>query len=287
MKNLVWIASYPRSGNTWFRSFLSNLRREADKPVDINDLDKTIIASNRQLLDNELGYDSDTLDQQELQRLRPQLFRHLATQSSEVRFHKVHDACGVTVEGQPIFPPEATRMAIYLIRNPLDLCVSLAHFMGRQDYDNAIQKMGDTSSALGASESKYEAQLNQRLGTWSEHVSSWVDNQWITTHVFRYEDMHLSPQTTFTKMAEILGYKANRERIDRAIANSSFSVLKEQETANGFQERPPRAAQFFRQGKVGSWRTVLTDSQVSQLIIDHRETMRRFGYLDNSDTPVY
>jgi hypothetical protein len=41
----------------------------------------------------------------------------------------------------------------------------------------------------------------------------------------------------------------------------------------------PLAKSFFRKGEIGSWRDVLTEEQISRIISDHGEVMRRFGYL--------
>ena len=38
MAGIIWLASYPKSGNTWLRAFLHNLLRDPGRPYDINKL---------------------------------------------------------------------------------------------------------------------------------------------------------------------------------------------------------------------------------------------------------
>lgn len=56
-------------------------------------------------------------------------------------------------------------------------------------------------------------------------------------------------------------------------------TLARQEARNGFEERSQKAERFFRKGKAGGWRDVLSDAQVQQIIADHGEALEHFGYL--------
>ena len=77
-----------------------------------------------------------------------------------------------------------------------------------------------------------------------------------------------------------------RARIEKALVFSEFSVLQAQEEELGFREKMPRSESFFRKGEIGSWRGVLTESQVQQIVADHGPVMRRFGYLEPDGTIV-
>src|SRR5207248_11746408 len=73
--------------------------------------------------------------------------------------------------------------------------------------------------------------------------------------------------------------RLSRQRLARAIAHSRFAELRRQERVSGFREKPPRMDSFFRSGRVGSWRTALSSTQVKRLVEQHGEAMRRLGYL--------
>ena len=97
--------------------------------------------------------------------------------------------------------------------------------------------------------------------------------------MLRYEDMVEKPNEAFGKVANFLGLNPPQERLDRAIANSSFDKLKRLEEEEGFVERPKHAKAFFRKGQTGQWREELTEDQVRRIISDHRTQMKRFGYI--------
>ena len=92
MNGIIWLASYPKSGNTWFRGFLTNLLRDADTPASINELERTPIASARGVFDNNMGFEASDMTADEIDRLRPELYIHLAENAKEPLFMKIHDA---------------------------------------------------------------------------------------------------------------------------------------------------------------------------------------------------
>lgn len=287
MKGIVWLASYPKSGNTWFRMFLTNYLRDSETPASINEVEDAPMASERRQFDRALGYDSGEMTLDEIDRLRPDVYRHLAAQATEPMYCKVHDAHTFLAEGRPLFPPEATACVLYFIRNPCDVAVSFSHHRGHDEFDRVVADMGRAEHALSAGTSTEHNQLRQRLLTWSQHVTSWVDAPHLRVLVIRYEDMKLQPEATFGAAVRFIGLPDDPARVRKAIEFSRFDELKRQEQKVGFGEKTPRAQAFFRKGEIGSWREGLTAGQVARLIADHGAVMRRFGYLDAHDQPRF
>ena len=285
-RGIIWLASYPKSGNTWFRIFLSNLLQDANAPANINDLEKTPIASARGFFDEAMGFEASDLTADEIDRLRPDLYTHLAETSKEQLFMKIHDAYTLAADNLPLIPQTATDSALYFIRNPLDVAVSFAHHSG-WTYDKAVTKIADSSFAFCSKSDRLHNQLRQKLLSWSNHVMSWVDCAPFPVCVLRYEDMHLKPLETFSRAARFARLARTPEQIQKALAFSSFDRVQEQESADGFKEKSPSSSLFFRKGKIGSWREELTDQQAKQIVCDHQEVMRRFGYLDKNEKIVY
>lgn len=282
---IFWLASYPKSGNTWFRTFMRNLTEDGTAPVDINDLSTGQIASSRYWLDEVLGFDTADLTPDEIIRLRPGVYDWSAAQSPEPGYHKTHDAWSLTPQGQPLLGGQATRGALYLLRNPLDVAPSLANHNGT-DIDTAITMMAQPEHALSQRRNGLSTQVRQDMGTWSAHVLSWVDAPDLPCHVLRYEDMQADPLDAFGAAARFLGLPDDPERLAKAIGFSAFDVVARQEQEHGFRERPARAPRFFRQGRSGGWRTQLTPTQVDRITADQGAVMARFGYLDSAGTPV-
>ncbi len=285
-RGIIWLASYPKSGNTWFRVFLTNLLQNGNVPANINDLEKTPIASARGIFDEEMGFEAADLTADEIDRLRPELYTHLAQNAEEQLFMKIHDAYTNVTEGLPLIPQAATDSALYFIRNPLDVAVSFAHHSG-WNYDKSVEKMADASFAFCSKSDRLHSQLRQKLLTWSEHVLSWVDRALFPVCVLRYEDMKSNPLDTFSRAARFARLMNTPEQIQKAVDFSSFDKVQDQEKAEGFQEKSPSAAAFFRKGKIGSWREELTEGQAQQIVRDHQEVMRRFGYLNDKGEIVF
>lgn len=281
MKRIVWLASYPKSGNTWFRVFLENYRRNAEVPADINALEASYGPGARFPFDEATGLESGELSWDEIDQLRPEayLLRARRHTGDGPLFCKVHDAYSYLPDGRPLFPVEATLGAIYFIRNPLDVCVSYAHHSGLEDLDQVIRSMADPERIAMPNREGLALQLTQRFLTWSGHVCSWVDAAGVRVRVLRYEDMKLRTKETFTAAVRFLGWPDEPERLRRALSQSSFAEMQRQERASGFRERTPEAESFFRKGEIGSWRERLTPAQAARIVADHGEVMRRFGYL--------
>lgn len=282
---IIWLASYPKSGNTWLRLFLANLM-ERNRPADINALDFCRIASAGSLFDEAVGYESGMLTHAEIERLRPEVYEYIAAKSKGPLFVKIHDAYTYTTEGKPLVPADATHGAIYIIRNPLDVCVSSAHHSGHTNFDKIIARMADNSFAMCSH--RDSTQLPQRLLSWRAHVLSWLDAPpSIPVHLMRYEDMKVKPLQTFTLAAAFAGLRHEPARIQDAIKRSSFDELQRQEQQHGFREKAPACKLFFRQGEIGSWRRALTPEQAARIIRDHGDVMQRVGYLSELGKPIF
>lgn len=287
MKGIVWLASYPKSGNTWFRTFLTNFLRDGDAPARINALDGGPIASARLPYDEAVGYDSGELTLEEVDALRPEVYLHQAREAKETMFCKVHDAYTFLPDGRPMIPPEATQCALYFVRNPLDVAVSFAHHSGHENVDRTIRWMAEMNNSFCATDATEVNQLRQKLLTWGAHVRSWADAPGVRVLVLRYEDMKQRPEETFGAAVRFAGLPDDAARIKKALEFSRFEELRQQEEKDGFGEKAPGAKSFFRKGEIGSWREKLTPEQAKKLVVDHAETMRRFGYLDERGEPVF
>jgi hypothetical protein len=116
-------------------------------------------------------------------------------------------------------------------------------------YDNAM--LGGFGKGGG--------QLPQKLKSWSSHVCSWADAPDLNVGVFRYEDMIRKTDDVFAEIVSFAGLEIDENRVRKAVEFSRFERLQAQEAAHGFREKQPTARSFFRAGKTGTWREVLSD----------------------------
>lgn len=279
---IVWLASYPKSGNTWFRIFLANLLRNSDTPANINELEGGPIASSRQLFDEATGLSSADLTPGEIENLRPEVYKYISSEAESVVFHKIHDAFVLTGNQEPLVPKEATYKALYFVRNPLDVAVSFSHH-ANLPVETIVKQMNDDQFAFCSRTDKLHNQLCQKLLSWSNHIKSWTEQSDISVHIVRYEDMKTDAFATFKKASAFVDIEYTDMEIQRAVEFSDFNTIKSQEEKFGFREKAPGSKEFFRKGKIGSWKEELPESLIQTIINNHREMMLRFGYIDRAD----
>lgn len=278
-KNIIWLASYPKSGNTWFRVFLCNLLSEADEPVNINMLNRTSIASNRILFDEFLGVHSADLTFEEIEILRPEVYKRISEESEYDVFLKTHDAWKLNAAGKPLFPAENTKGVIYFLRNPLDIAVSFTFHLGGS-FDQTINYMNQQDFGFCLKQTKLYNQIPQHMFSWSGHVNSWIYDSGLPIHIMKYEDMLENTYKTFKNALDFIHIDSTKPEIIAALNNSAFSKLASQEKETGFQEKNINSSKFFRNGTKNNWVKYLNKKQIEQFINQNRSIMEKFGYLE-------
>jgi aryl sulfotransferase len=282
---VYWLASYPKSGNTWIR-FALRAMETGGEPVRFDESARwqpdfrlwrtRSSASTREVLDDALNLDSSVLTHDEIERLRP---RAVAAWAGEdpARVVKVHDAWRRNEGGEPLFPPELTAGVVYVARDPRDVAVSFADHRGIS-IDAAIAMMADPATTLAASGPALQRHVPQRLSSWSGHVESWLGSPCPRRLLIRYEDMAADPATQLERIAAFIDLPASSETIARAVAATRFDAMRAEEERVGFEERSASSRRFFRRGIVGGWRDTLSAGQARAIVETHRAVMIRLGY---------
>lgn len=277
MGKILWLASYPKSGNTWLRAFIHNLMMPAlagkDSAVDINNMSSLTTGDSMVQWFRHLDARPPiSWSRQDVAKMRRGAQLAMMASNPRTVIAKTHNAL-MELHGHPTINMDLTAGTIYVVRNPLDLVISLADHYG-VDIDKAIEVMSDPNNG-GLADGNIVFEIHS---SWSMHVKSWTQNPHPGLHVVRYEDMLAKPLHTFGGITQFLGLKPPRATLERAIEQSSFKNLRAQEEAKGFQEKSAKGSKFFRVGKSGQWRDVLTPAQIEQVISKHQEQMTRFGY---------
>jgi hypothetical protein len=278
-KGIVWLASYPKSGNTWLRIFLYHLMRiQLGLPREEDELNHLDRASGYEaklfgLFEKFLEKPLATASRAEVMSVRALVHLTVADRMKGVALLKTHNLLGELGDA-PTVNLAASAGGIYVVRDPRDVAPSLAKHIGRS-IDEAIEVMRTPAFATdNSAETAFEL-----WGSWSEHVTSWAIDPNRAVLVVRYEDMLAKPTETFTAIVRHLRQTATDDQIADAIELSSFDKLKRQEDERGFRETSDRAERFFVAGKSGKWRETLTGSQVDAIVGPHYRAMEHFGYL--------
>ena len=274
MGNILWIASYPKSGNTWVRAFIHNYL--ANQTNHINTLHQQSIDEVKSFrYQKYLSAKQKTteLDLETLCSIRPFVHSDIAAAANGTVFVKSHNFQG-QYKNHPLHNWSVSSGAIYVVRNPLDVAVSLSHYFA-YSIDEAIEYMADEMAGT-ANEAENVPQV---ITSWSLNVSSWTQEPSQNLLVLRYEDLLSNPKKYFRKVESLLGLKKDPKRLIQAIKASSFNNLKKQEQSNGFVEKHEGAQSFFRKGTANQWKTQLSKQQIDKIVENHGEQMARFKYL--------
>lgn len=275
MKSIVWLASYPKSGNTWLRMFLANYLMDTTEPLPLakahqftlgDAIPETYAIIARRPVDPN--------DEAAILALRPAVLRAIVANKADINLVKTHNR-NAALKGRDLIPAAYTRLALYVVRNPLDLVISYANHYGIA--------VGVAARAIGAPSNRVNPgpkNVTQYLGSWSDHVTGWTRTRKFPVCTLRYEDMIADPQKTFSAALKRMRVPLDDARLDRAIEFSSFDQLRSQEDEHGFVEKSRHADHFFRTGQAGLWREQLAPDIVRLICERHGKVMRRFGYLE-------
>ncbi|HWD25912.1 MAG TPA: sulfotransferase domain-containing protein [Rhizomicrobium sp.] len=291
MNGVIWLASYPKSGNTWMRLLLSAFSDKGER-LDINEMsERGGIASARAPFDFRMMIDSGLLTHDEVERLRPRLHEAIAQDWKQeendergnlpVRFTKTHDAYTLTSDGVPVLGgAKGASGAIVIVRDPRGVAPSLANHV-HISIEEAIAMMVNPKAAFCQNVNAQPLQLRQKLPGWSGHIATWLDQTDIPVHIVRYEDMKRDAAAVLKGVLDFAGIASDEDERQRAVALTDFSSLQDQERTAGFGEwrdRTGAGGVFFRRGEAESWKNELTPEQAARVVTAHADMMRRLGY---------
>lgn len=264
---IIWLASYPKSGNTWWRLLLNGYYTGV---VNINAM--TYCRGDNDRYFTQALCPSTTLTQKDAAILRPAALLHaVAAVSQRPLFMKTHHA-NLSMDGIPSIPEALTKAAIYIVRDPRDVVLSCARHFGLS-IDESIDALNDKQRVIGETPEMIHA-----LGDWTLHVQSWTNQKTeYPVLAVRYEDMLNDAEYILTHVLDRLGEEADFARVQMAVKLSGFERVKLQEEHTGFREKPKECDAFFHSGE-STWRKILKDHQIKRIEIAHGEEMRRHGY---------
>jgi hypothetical protein len=278
-RNFVWLSSFPKSGNTWVRILLQLFESaEAGQQNDTLDLNSLRIGSHsaaRSLVERFSRLVVSELSIEDLDRERLSALRSFSKVTSKTTFLKVHDRFR-RVGGDCLFGKDISMGGIYIVRNPLDVSVSLANHE-KCDYKEAVEML-NSGFSIAQDTLQLHRQLPQDVGCWSENVLSWVDQSEIPLLVIRYEDLVEDAVSELARILRFLGRDPGRVSLESVVNSASFDRLKEAESKAGFREKPAGMAAFFRSGRIGEGRLELGANLANMVIEKNESMMTRFGY---------
>lgn len=281
---IIWIASYPKSGNTWVRALIAHYFFSKNKKFDF------------ELLKNIPNFNvSDFINQKTPLKSNNDLIKNwLPTQNFINRkfkrnlLFKTHNAC-IERDGNKFTNGEVSAGCIYIVRDPRNVITSYKNFEN-QTYENVAKSMFDNDGYLTSNENtfkKFGIKGIEIISSWAENYNSWVHNKYnIPVCLIKYEDLCSNPFEEFKRIFEFLKKinkekenQLNKERLRNTIEETNFENLKTLEKMEGFIEKQKRRVIFFNQGKKNNWRKILPKKISSEIEKRFSKEMEELGYL--------
>ena len=259
---IIWISSYPKSGNTWVRAFISTYYYSEDDNFDFRLLKnikqfphekffKTKISNINEAIDN---WDKGQID---------------INNKNKFIFLKTHSAL-VRINNKPFTNNKHTIGGIYIVRDPRNVITSISNHYQLNFNESLEFMMNKKKYLLNINDISNYANFTF-LHSWSEHYRSWKINKQFNLLFIKYEDLEKNPFETFKKVIIFINKILNKNeiidelRLKKIINSISFDRLKEKEKSDGFPEailnKQNKKVNFFYMGKKNNWKNILTDEQ--------------------------
>lgn len=275
-RQIVWLASYPKSGNTWLRCFLdAYLLGE----VDINDLvtshpddlaARCAVGDGSNAAEFPIDIQMLTRPMAMLRMVREYNASKTVDLPLFVKTHNTH----VVANGVEMMPESLTKATIYIVRDPRDVLMSFAKHMGSTDYDTAIAHFLNRMRCL---DDHNGTKVMDFISSWPAAVQSFANADTHNVKVWRYEDMKSDPVRAFAGMLDHAGIAPDFRRVQHAVEMVEISRLAQQEAEKGFGESSKHAKHRFFGGSA-KWQDVLTPKQIRTVEKACASMMKRFGY---------
>ena len=275
MHKNIFLASYPKSGNTWLRSIIGNFYN-FDKEFSLNDLKSIPLLSikkhfnefqNKVYINNdELHFDWVSQNIIKCQKILNNKLNHL-------NIFKTH-----SVRHKNFTNETVNAGFIYIVRDPRDIIVSLKNFSGKE-IDKTIDEFLFSKSLMITTNGAQEL-----LSTWELNVQSWLNYNSVPRLIIKYEDLKLYPKeiilniTKFLNKIHRLNINLSDQDIEKIIKNTNFTNLRNLEDKNGFDEAT-KHSKFFRSGTSNQWKDILSNSQAKLIEKNLKSLMKYFNYI--------
>ena len=294
-KEIFWLASYPKSGNTLLRSILVGLFFtndgvfSLDKSKLITQFDTTNLIKKNQHIFTKKDYNNLSNIN-----LFYKYINKLQTKESlgfkeDFIFLKTHSGL-FKINENPFTVVNNTRGIIYILRDPRDVSISWGKHNG-VTIDRSIEFMNNDYSnyiwpSLEKDKNVFTDKTNPRtlMSSWEKNVLSWTSLKWnIPILILKYEDLVYDKLNSVNKIVDF--FKKNYSfkfdnleiKLNNIIKSTEFKILKKYEEKNGFSEATEHN-RFFSVGKKNQWKEVLNENQIKKIEEKSKEVMRKFNY---------
>ena len=282
---IIWLASYPKSGNTWLRAFLSSyLYLDSNSQSFHFDILKKIERFPHPEQFENIGILPQNIKNfEEVVKAWIPLQKKI-NENKKINFLKTHNAFG-SLNNYPFTDKNNTLGLIYLVRDPRDVLISYSKHLNK-DLDKTLKYIL-TDNHMGILHSKINVNSELR-GSWNQNYNSWKNFNLTKKIIIRYEDLVKDPFNTFSKVVNYLKklfekkslfLAFDKEKIRKCIEITNFNNLQNLEKRKGFKEGITSNELFFNKGKIEQWKEELDEKILYKIEKKLKKEMKELNYL--------
>ena len=273
---IVWLVSYPKSGNTWVRAFLSTYFQSSNNKFNYNLLNKISEFPQHDIINKFMQTkDFHNLGEVSKNWIKTQNEINL---NKKVTFLKTHSAL-CNVGGNVFTNKDTTLVFIYIVRDPRNIILSLSNHFGFNQ-EKSLEILTDEKYTIYPKNSVQNFPATH-VSSWKNHYCSWKNCTSINNIIIKYEDLISNPHNTFKKLVLFLNKYAKIEYNDDKLTNSikatQFENLKNYEEKYGF--KMGQKNKFFHLGKNNNWKSLLNKKIESEINNQFESSMKELGYI--------
>lgn len=279
---IIWLASYPKSGNTWVRSILAALLYSSDGAFNF-DLIKRIPQFPKKEVFKDLVKDFSNFNEIKKNWITVQ---EKINSEKEIKLLKTHNG-KYTVEKDNFTDDQNSLAVIYIVRDPRTLVKSISNHFTKSHYDASKFLIAPSLIGNGKSFEERKDGILTLIGKWNDHYRSWTKNK-NNLLLIKYEDLVNNPETELTKLIKFLekyiSFKTSEKKNKTILETTSFSNLKNMEEQGLFKEgvlnkKTNNKANFFHLGPKNKWQENLDKKIINEIEKNFYNEMKELGYL--------
>ena len=284
---IFWIASYPKSGNTWLRTLISAYYYSKDGFYN-QSLLKNISQFPEKSHYVSFEYNSSEITDTTRLWIKAQ---EKINEDKKMRFFKTHNIFG-SVNNCKFTNKQNSIACIYIVRDPRNVVTSLKNHYELDD-EKALKWMTNNKHFIYDVGKVKESGYGdfQFISSWEMNYKSWKNQKEIPVKIIRYEDLLKETYTVFTDVIEFINKtlnikKINKDKIKKSVSSTFFHKLKNDEKNNGFEEAVPsknngETIPFFYLGPDNDWRKILDNNQKLKFNDIFKKQLKELGYEEN------